>query len=118
MFGLKSFKFSSLFKSKDAKELLLTGMKPLPNSPEAIQRDVTRIIEYANGPAYQAWDAEIWANVYQCLDKILAEKSTNDEVNQYRGELRALLNSLQVADKARKKQEEIKRKMKATSSSR
>lgn len=105
-----------LFKTKDAKELLKNGMKPLPTTDAAIQRDINAIINYSNGPDYLAWEAEAWAQVMAQLSKILNEKTTPSEVDQARGSLRATLDCLRIAEMARKKQEEIKRKSESKNS--
>jgi hypothetical protein len=72
---------------------------PAP-SPERIIQDNERVIRYARTDEYSVWANEAWANVLNCVDKLIDPNLPAEEVDFYRGSLAARIDDLRISYKA------------------
>lgn len=91
----------------DNRETILGVRRVVPPAPEQIIGDINRVVNYARSEDYEIWAKEAWSGALDCLDKIIDSRSTDAEVNFYRGGLAKTIDLLRISYKALKAKEEV-----------
>lgn len=81
-------------------EFFLGVRRDAPPSPNKMNQDVDRVIQYARTEDYAIWAQEAWSYVLDCVDKLSDPALESWKVDFYRGGLARTIETLRISYKA------------------
>lgn len=104
--GHSDFDLEKILFSEKGRDVFLDDYKIVSLHPDAITRDASRIVRYAETEDYQAFAKEVYQDVLYSIDNLTRDNLTGSETDFYRGRLAQALDVLKVSYAAHRKLQE------------